>query len=562
MRLFDTVIPFLLAANVVSASATAAAALTAPPAIPTTNSARKAAVVAAFQHSWDGYTKHAWGHDDLRPISNRYADTRNRWGATIIDSMSTAILMGLDEVLLKQVEWVKTVNFTTTEKGGAVSLFETTIRYIGGLLSAHDLLSGPYSHLIPDKAERAETLALLVQQTETLADTLIYGFDTPSGIPHNNLYIRKKTWSGRDPSGLAVAGTLILEWTRLRDVLVSKLPVEQPIPQKYQKYVDVTLRAQNHLMNPVPASSEPFPGLVGAKIDVATGQFLDAFGGWSGSTDSYYEYLLKSALYTPEYRSFGNTWLKAVDSTLQHLIMHPQGYDDIWMVAEYNGTKILPRMGHLTCFIGGNLMLGGWHYGNATISKAGEKLTEGCRWAYKSSETGLGGEGWKVDGTVQYGGISVTNADYILRPEVIESYYYGLVFTGEEKYRDWAWEAFQSIEKYCKTGSGYMGLKDVNDVTERREGIDHMESFFLAETLKYLFLIFEWGEGQKIDMREGWVFNTEAHPFRVQAGDIANRGKEDGPVAKQAKESSARSISVSSSTVALLAFGALLVSAV
>ena len=75
-----------------------------------------------------------------------------------------------------------------------------------------------------------------------------------------------------------------------------------------------------------------------------------------------------------------------------------------------------------------------------------------------------------------------------MRPEVVEAIYYLSFLTGDPIYREWSWEIWQSIEKYCKTKYGYGSLKHV-DRTDSVE--DRMESFFLAETMKYLYLIFD-----------------------------------------------------------------------
>jgi mannosyl-oligosaccharide alpha-1,2-mannosidase len=94
---------------------------------------RANAVKDAFQVSWDGYYKHAFPHDSLRPVTNRFADDRNGWGASAVDAFSTALVMGNWDVVNKILEYIPKINFddTSTE----VSLFETTIRYLGGLVS-------------------------------------------------------------------------------------------------------------------------------------------------------------------------------------------------------------------------------------------------------------------------------------------------------------------------------------------------------------------------------------------------------------------------------------------
>ena len=82
-------------------------------------------------------------------------------------------------------------------------------------------------------------------------------------------------------------GTLVLEWTRLSDLTGDS------------QYADLSQKAESYLLNPQPASSEPFPGLVGSNIDIDTGMFLDARGAWTGGTDSFYEYLIKMYVYDP-----------------------------------------------------------------------------------------------------------------------------------------------------------------------------------------------------------------------------------------------------------------------
>lgn len=102
-------------------------------------------------------------------------------------------------------------------------------------------------------------------------------------------------------------------------------------------------------------------------------------------------------------------------------------------------------------------------------------------------------------------------AYYILRPEVIESYYYMWMMTKNEKYREWAWEAVLAIEKYCRTENGYSGINNVNIANPQFD--DVQQSFFFAETLKYLYLIFADTDLLPLDK---YVFNTEAHPFRIR----------------------------------------------
>mmetsp|Transcript_646 Transcript_646/g.1913 ORF Transcript_646/g.1913 Transcript_646/m.1913 type:complete len:100 (+) Transcript_646:806-1105(+) len=98
----------------------------------------------------------------------------------------------------------------------------------------------------------------------------------------------------------------------------------------------------------------------------------------------------------------------------------------------------------------------------------------------------------------------------MLRPEAVESLMILYRVTGKNKYREWGWEIFQAIEKHCKVEAGYSGVRDVTQ--EPAELDNKMQSWFLAETLKYLYLLFSPTDVVSLDE---WVFNTEAHPLMI-----------------------------------------------
>ncbi|ETO22214.1 hypothetical protein RFI_14988, partial [Reticulomyxa filosa] len=100
---------------------------------------------------------------------------------------------------------------------------------------------------------------------------------------------------------------------------------------------------------------------------------------------------------------------------------------------------------------------------------------------------------------------------YQLRPETIESLYIMFSVTGNEQYREWGWTIFQSIQQYCRTEVAYSGINDVRDMPPTQD--NKMESFVMAETFKYLYLLFDEHAGSLIPFSE-FVFNTEAHPIR------------------------------------------------
>ena len=167
---------------------------------------------------------------------------------------------------------------------------------------------------------------------------MAFAFDTPSGVPYNDIFFNPPRTGGSTNNGLATTGTLVLEWTRLSDVTGNKT------------YAELIAKAQSYLNNPQPASSEPFPGLVGSRINLATGLFEDANGGWTGGTDSYYEYLIKMYVYdTNRFASYKDRWILAADSSIKYLTSHPASRPDVTFLAYYRGQERVFVSQHRKC---------------------------------------------------------------------------------------------------------------------------------------------------------------------------------------------------------------------
>lgn len=105
---------------------------------------------------------------------------------------------------------------------------------------------------------------------------------------------------------------------------------------------------------------------------------------------------------------------------------------------------------------------------------------------------------------------AIRKPGYLLRPETIESMYLLWRVTGDWKWRARGWAIFEAIQKETKTSCGYASLASVELSPARKQ--DSMPSYFLAETLKYLYLMFKTEDLIPLDQ---WVFNTEAHPLPV-----------------------------------------------
>lgn len=134
---------------------------------------RLSAIKAEFKHAWQGYKKIAMGHDEVKPLSKGPEDPFNGWGATLVDSIDTLWIMELKDEFSEAVDAIKNIDFKTSLRED-IPLFETTIRYIGGLLGAYDISGHRYS--------------VLLEKAEELAEILIGAFDTPNRMPH--LYYR------------------------------------------------------------------------------------------------------------------------------------------------------------------------------------------------------------------------------------------------------------------------------------------------------------------------------------------------------------------------------------
>ena len=415
--------------------------------------------------------------------------------------------MGLNDIVTRTLNFIPTIDFTKSYQNQSVSMFETTIRYIGGMLAAYDLLNGPYSSVFSPKSSQVKAL---LSQSIKLADTIKFGFNTASGIPYNDLYINNHSNAdGGSAADLAQVGTLVLEWQRLSDL--SGNP----------KYGQLAQKAESHLLSPKPASSEPFPGLVGTSLDIKTGLFLDSTGGWVGGDDSFYEYLIKFWVYNSDkYAHYKDRWVLAADSTIKNLTSHPKPRPDITFIDAFSGTTLIEESQELACFDGGNFILGGLTLKQKKYIDYGIALAQGCRNTYQSTATHIGPEEYAWDPTkvpsnqmdfYNKHGFYITDAVYILRPEYLESLYYAYRATGNTTYQDWSWEAIVAINATTRVGSGYSDIENVN-VKGGGGFLNDQESFLFAEALKYAYLIQAADTPINVNYggKEAWVFNTEA----------------------------------------------------
>mmetsp|Transcript_29759 Transcript_29759/g.95703 ORF Transcript_29759/g.95703 Transcript_29759/m.95703 type:complete len:235 (+) Transcript_29759:253-957(+) len=228
--------------------------------------------------------------------------------------------------------------------------------------------------------------------------------------------------------------------------------------------------------------------------------------------DSYYEYLLKMWIQggkTQAVRRYLNMWERSMDQMIDQLVQYssPGGYA---YVAERKNGRLYRKMDHLACFVPGMLALGAPDVpkkADKYMKVAGE-IMRTCYQFYKMQPTGLSAEMYNFPEN----GDMVSGAHHnLLRPETVESLTIMWRRTGNNIFREWGWEIFQSFEKHCRVPTGgYAGIKDVRKPVPVQD--DTMQSFWLAETMKYFYLLFSSDEVISLDE---WVFNTEAHPLKI-----------------------------------------------
>lgn len=449
---------------------------------------RQEAVVKAFKHAWEGYRKFAWGHDQLKPISGGFSDWFDT-GLTIVDSLDTAIIMGLKEEVAQATEWIR--NSLTFEKDRYVNLFETTIRTLGGLLSAY--------HLTGD--------TMFVEKAEDLAERLLGAFtSSKSNVPLSDVNL--KTRKGRSPqwsseSSLSEVTSLQLEFRDLSRITGKRL------------YEEAAFKVSKHVHNIGCADHD---GLCFMFLNANTGQFRSGTTITFGArADSYYEYLLKQWLQTGKTIDWLLSDYKTAMESMKTKLLRYSEPSKLGFVGELlAGDTYSPKMDHLVCFLSGTLALGSRNGLPEEHMSIAKDLGKACKAMY-NNPTGLGPEIAyynMLPGVKEDLSIKPLDAHSLLRPEAIEAWFYLYRLTGDKTYQEWGWEAFTAIEKYARVKNGYSSVKSVKRIPVSYR--DLMESFFLAETLKYLYLLF--ADDQKdLFPLDKWVFNTEAHPLPIRA---------------------------------------------
>jgi len=415
-----------------------------------------ARVRTEFLHAWNNYERYAWGHDALRPLSK----TAHDWYGqsllmTPVDALDTLILMHLDAEAAKARSLI--VSDLSFDRDIYVKNFEITIRLLGGLLSGYQLTG--------DKR--------FLRLAEDLGDRLLPVFNSPTGLPY--VYVNLRTGQTRDAvTNPAETGTLLLEFGTL-----SKLTGRPVFYEKAKRALVEIFKRRSPL------------GLVGESINVETGAWTNTDSHIGGGIDSYYEYLWKCWLLFGD-RNCRDMWTASIPAVHKYLADEIRG--ELWYghADMQTGKRTKTTYGALDAFFPGLLVFSG------DLARARRLQTSSFKmWNLYGIEPEI----------LDYKTMHVVNGSYHLRPEIVESTYYLYHYTGEAKYRQMGERMFDDFVKYCRVEAGYAALADVTT----KQQLDEMESFVLAETFKYFYLLFAAPETLEFDRV---VLNTEAHPLR------------------------------------------------
>lgn len=519
-------------------------------------SVQREAVKEVFKTTWEGYEKYAWGLDEYHPLSRKGKNmVQGGMGWIIVDALDTAIMMNLTSQVATAREWISTSLSYNADHD--VNTFETTIRMLGGLLSAY-YLSTSFPNLAPQRDDDFNQPGedLYIEKATDLADRLLGAYDSPSGIPYSSINLNTSqgliNHLDSGASSTAEAATLQLEMKYLSKV------TGEPV---YWERAELVIKAIE--------SQKREDGLLPIFIYPATGEFRGENIRLGSRGDSYYEYLIKQYLQTGGVETiYQDLWEEALEGVKKHLITYSTKASLTILAERPSGLNgvLTPKMDHLVCFMPGTIALavtGGqtveqakkrlgskWSKKNDEDLQLAEELMKTCWGMYKVTPTGLAPEisyfhvdnpprqwqghldpAWKppVCPELSDNLTAEWRSDYdihdmdvhnLQRPETVESLFYMWRITKDPKYRQWGWEMFEAFREHTKVVDeihgqvyAYSSLDTVmeNPVKERKRR-DNMESFWLAETLKYFYLLFSDDDFFPLDKV---VFNTEAHPLPV-----------------------------------------------
>mmetsp|Transcript_4569 Transcript_4569/g.11608 ORF Transcript_4569/g.11608 Transcript_4569/m.11608 type:complete len:1363 (-) Transcript_4569:166-4254(-) len=537
----------------------------------------KRLVQKMFLHAYDNYMYNAYPASEIKPITctpTQFNLVRIP-ALTLIDSLDTLIVLGNFTEFARSVERIRLLNDRIAEEATAsilmgvehvenaglfsldqnVSVFETNIRILGGLLSAHQLaeafmnqkvldrnvwvdedktmvLSGRRKRQDDDRTivdhdsyietnETSPSLAywkydgLFLQMSQNIGDRLKRAFETNTGIPYGTVNLLTGVPEGETPvASLAGGGTLTLEME-----LLSRLTGNP----EYGRAAKLATRALWMRRSP--------QGLLGKHISTSTGDWTETLSGIGSNSDSFYEYLIKHHVVFPEDSDF---WLQmvAAHGGVFNESRAGEWFGDVEMNRGFqNGGGLRYVFESLMAFYPGLEVLLGEITPAARTLNSFFLVREYLGFLPERFNYG----NWRVD---------TNGGAHLLRPELLESAYFlhrsSFDFhrskpgqhSEDSETSGWQWAAdfaLHALEEQTRVNCGYASIRDVSPLTtgllhdfnsKRQKLLNEMPSYFLSETLKYLYLMFDEENILHTDESRDWVFTTEAHPIHHERQNI------------------------------------------
>ena len=432
------------------------------PAMP--SNARIAAEVRdEFLHGWRGYTEHAWGYDEVRPVSggqNDFFAPGHSFGLSVVEALDTLYLMGQDAEVTRCADWID-ANLDPAQDVDT-HVFEAIIRIVGGLLAGH----------------QATGRSSLLARAQEFADRLLPAFTkSPTGIPYTHVNLQTGAVSGAAVP-LAEGGTSVMEFGLLSELTGNR------------RYYDASLRAYQSVLD-----RRSSLNLLGTTIHAETGQWLDATSGAPNPpVDSFYEYLWGGGALLGN-RQLTEWYQLLTSATLKHQAVTTGGR--LWF------RQVDFRTG-LPCGKQHQSELGAYYAG--LLAKGGDVQHAA---QYYRSWTDVLQRYQLLPETIDYTSLQPLDKHDQLRPEYPNSAFDLWRVTGDHWYRQTAYQWFQSMRSHQRVAGGYT---IANDVTVPGMALgDLTPAYWFAENLKYLWLMFS--GTPRFDYRSG-VLSTEGKVLR------------------------------------------------
>ncbi|CRL00773.1 CLUMA_CG014027, isoform A [Clunio marinus] len=444
-----------------------------------------------FYHAYRAYMDNAFPADELQPLSCKgrirgvspsrgdMDDILGNFSMTLVDTLDTLVILGDLEEFESAVKLViKNVQF---DSDIIVSVFETNIRMIGGLLSAHVLVEYIQKEASMMLWYRGE----LLEMAKDLGYRLLPAFNTSTGIPHARVNLKygmkSEPLKHSRETCTACAGTILLEFAAL-----SRLSGEPIFEARAHMAMDALWKIRNR-------SSD----LMGTVLNVHSGDWIRRDSGVGAGIDSYYEYLLKSYILLGDER-YLSRFNRHYNAIMKYIRQGPILLD-VHMHRPH--TKSKNFMDALLAFWPGLQVLSG------DIGPAVQ--THEMLYQVMQMHTFIP-EAFTYDFQIHWG-------QYHLRPEFIESTYFLYKATGDHYYLQVGKKILKTLQKHAKVACGYAAVTDIR--TGKHE--DRMDSYLLSETIKYLYLLFTEESDLLINI-DDFIFTTEAHLLPLSLGQLSN----------------------------------------